>query len=94
MTATGRDIRGVDPRWVYVIDSLQPYHDAPPERHLLAVLDHSNNISKHRRIPASIESIKRFSVGYAHPDMGGRNFQFWEKEPGPIVNGEEFSISP
>ena len=76
-----------------VIDSLQPYHDAPPERHLLAVLDHSNNISKHRRIPVSIESIKGFSVGYAHPDIGGRNFLFknlWEKEPGPIVNGEEF----
>jgi hypothetical protein len=90
MTATGRDIRGVDPRWVDVIDSLQPYHDALPERHLLTVLDHSNNISKHRRIPASIESMKGFSVGYSHPDMDGRNFRFWEKESGPIVNGEEF----
>jgi len=90
MTATGRDVQGVDPRWLDAIDSLQPYHDAQPERHLLAVLDHVNNISKHRRIPASIESIKGFSVGYAHPDMSGRNFQFWEKEPGPIVNGEEF----
>jgi hypothetical protein len=31
-----------------------------------------------------------FFVGYAHPGMGGRTFQFWQKEPGPIVNGEEF----
>jgi hypothetical protein len=90
MTATGRDIRGVDPQWVDVIDSLQPYHGAQPERHLLAVLDHVNNISKHRRIPAAVESMQGFSVGYAHPDMGGRTFHFWEKEPGPIVNGEEF----
>lgn len=90
MTATGRDVRGVDPQWVDVIDSLQPYHEAQPQRHLLAVLDHVNNISKHRSIPATVESMKGFSVGYAHPDMGGRTFHFWEKEPGPIVNGEEF----
>ena len=90
MTATGRDIRGVDPQWVDVIDSLQPYHEAQPERHLLAVLDHVNNISKYRRIPATVESMSGFFVGYAHPDMGERTFQFWQKEPGPIVNGEEF----
>lgn len=90
MTATGKDVRGVDPQWVDVIDSLQPYHDAQPERHLLAVLDHVNNISKHRRIPASIESIRGFSVGYTHPDLGGRNIRTWEKDPGPIVDGQEF----
>jgi hypothetical protein len=90
MTARGKDIRGVDAAWVDVIDSLQPYQDARPERHLLAVLDRVNNISKHRRIPAAIESMNGFPVGYAHPDMGGRKFEFWAKEPGPIVNGEEF----
>ncbi len=41
----------VDERWIREIRSLQPFHDGPDApKHPLAVLDHANNINKHRVI--------------------------------------------
>jgi hypothetical protein len=89
LTARGRDVRGIAPDWIAVIDELQPYHDDNPERNFLCVLDEVNNLNKHRMIPATAESLGDFSLRYVAPDGIERKLRDTELE-GRIVNGQEF----
>lgn len=90
-SAAGDRLRGVDVRWVGEIEKLQPFQQARhPERHLLAVLDHNNNINKHRTLPPTIVTAPYFSFRYAHPDMPGREFKFEPWLDKPIEDGIEF----
>jgi hypothetical protein len=56
-------LEGVDPEWAAVVESRQPYHR--PERpavHPLAILDHVDNLNKHRFLPAAVLSVEELSV--------------------------------
>lgn len=89
LTARGRDVRGIAPELVAVIDEVQPYRDDDPERNFLWVLDEVNNLNKHRMIPATAESLGGFRFRYAAPDGIERKLSNTELQ-GPIVNGQEF----
>ena len=56
-------LRGVERRWVDEIESRQPYHR--PERpsiHPLAILDHVNNLNKHRFLPVALLSVEQLEL--------------------------------
>lgn len=60
-SALGRELKGLDPTWIQVIDDLQPYHRVDrPEIHMLALLDHINNANKHRVLPPTITGVGEF----------------------------------
>jgi hypothetical protein len=89
LTARGREVRGIAPELVAIIDEVQPYHDAYPERNLLWVLDEVNNLNKHRVIPATAESLGTFRLLYTAPDGIERKLSNTEPKV-RVVNGEEF----
>jgi hypothetical protein len=56
-------LRGVEQRWVDEIEARQPYHR--PERpsvHPLAILDHVNNLNKHRFLPVALLSVEELGL--------------------------------
>lgn len=56
-------LAGVDPRWVAEVEALQPYHR--PERpsiHPLAILEHVNNLNKHRFLPVAVVSVQALDL--------------------------------
>jgi len=56
-------LQGVAPAWVAEVEARQPYHR--PERpalHPLAILEHVNNINKHRFLPVAALSAERLDV--------------------------------
>jgi hypothetical protein len=56
-------LRGVGQQWLAEIESRQPYHR--PERpsiHPLAILDHVNNLNKHRFLPAALVSVEQLGL--------------------------------
>jgi hypothetical protein len=56
-------LRGVEQQWLAEIESRQPYHR--PERpsiHPLAILDHVNNLNKHRFLPAALLSVEQLGL--------------------------------
>jgi hypothetical protein len=56
-------LHGVEQQWVDEIDSRQPYHR--PERpsiHPLAILDHVNNLNKHRFLPVALLSVEQLGL--------------------------------
>jgi hypothetical protein len=58
----GDRLAGVADRWASEIERLQPYHRSDhPEWHPLAILDHVNNLHKHRTLPTTITSVDTFA---------------------------------
>jgi len=56
-------LSGIEQQWVDEIDSRQPYHR--PERpsiHPLAILDHVNNLNKHRFLPVALLSVEQLGL--------------------------------
>jgi len=56
-------LRGVEERWVDEIESRQPFRR--PERpsvHPLAILDHVNNLNKHRFLPVALLSVEQLGL--------------------------------
>jgi hypothetical protein len=56
-------LRGVEQRWVDEIESRQPFRR--PERpsvHPLAILDHVNNLNKHRFLPVALLSVEQLGL--------------------------------
>ena len=90
-STVGDRLSGIDQQWIDEIEKLQPYHQTQhPERQLLAVLDHNNNINKHRTLPAAIVTAPDFNFKYEHPDMAGHKFDFERWLERPIQDGTEF----
>jgi hypothetical protein len=89
-SACGDRLAGINAQWVSMVESLQPYHrlDAP-ELHPLAVLDHVNNINKHRALPITVMRLQSWkpSIG---GDIGGRTVQFEIRPLQPVEDGAEF----
>jgi hypothetical protein len=58
-----RTLRGVEQQWVGEIESRQPYHrPEQPSIHPLAILDHVNNLNKHRFLPAALLSVEQLGL--------------------------------
>lgn len=73
------------------IEKLQPYHETiHPERHLLAVLNHINNMNKHRALPATIVTVPRLQFTMGSPLLGGTNLNVNHWLERPIEDGAEF----
>jgi hypothetical protein len=62
-SAVGQNLHGVDPAWIGEIERLQPFDPGHagqrPEIHPLAILDHINNLNKHRLLPATLVTASR-----------------------------------
>lgn len=87
--ARGDRLAGVDERWANEIKELQPYNRTDrPERHLLAVLDHVNNINKHRVLQTTVATAMSWSpVIHA---QGGQGYRIEHWLDVPIEDGLEF----
>ena len=65
-SAVGQNLRGVDPAWIREIERLQPFDPGDagqrPGIHPLAILDHVNNLNKHRFLPAALLSVEQLGL--------------------------------
>jgi hypothetical protein len=87
-------LRGIKGRWVDLIESLQPYHSPKLHDNIFFILDHNNNIAKHRAIHLAIVSMKTskerpLGFNMSHPEMPGRQFYFDNLLDGPIEAGKD-----
>jgi len=90
-SAAAERLVGIEAAWVNEIKQLQPYHRGnQPERHMLAVLDHINNVNKHRTLPPVIVTAEKFNLAVEHPDLGGRELNVSQSLDRPIEDGVEF----
>jgi hypothetical protein len=56
-------LSGVERRWVEEIESRQPFQRADrPSIHPLAILDHVNNLNKHRFLPVALLSVEQLGL--------------------------------
>jgi len=56
-------LSGIEQRWVDEIEALQPYHHPDrPSIHPLAILDHVNNLNKHRFLPVALLSVEQLAL--------------------------------
>lgn len=56
-------LRGVQPPWVEEIEARQPYNRPDdPSIHPLAILDHVNNLNKHRFLPVAVLSVQQLGL--------------------------------
>jgi hypothetical protein len=72
-SAARQRLAGVDPQWIQVIESMQPYHHGgDPDHHLLGYLDLANNISKHRLlVPAAVAGLRGEPIVDVHMPQPG-----------------------
>ena len=87
-------LRGIKGRWIDLIESLQPYNAQNLHDDMFFILDHNNNIAKHRSMHAVIVSMKTtrerpLKFNMSHPEMAGRRFQFDNLLDGPVEAGED-----
>jgi hypothetical protein len=56
-------LRGVAKEWADEIEARQPYnHPERPAVHPLAILDHVNNLNKHRFLPVAVLSVQQLDL--------------------------------
>lgn len=87
-SAVGQNLRGVDPAWIREIERLQrfdPGHTGQrPEIHPLAILDHVNNLNKHRLLPATLVTASRvrhtIKLPEDHPGVRGEHHFYWRRD--------------
>jgi hypothetical protein len=86
---SGDRLKGVDARWVAEIEKLQPYHRGErPEWHPLAILDHVNNINKHRTLPLTVVTAQRSGFWIDVERMAeGHGLEFQSFADVPIEDG-------
>lgn len=73
------------------IDALQPYHWEEPDLHPLAVLDHVNNLSKHRFMPAAVLTLDRFEYLITVDVPPGEQLETEDHVELPIEDGAELA---
>ena len=83
---------GVAPEWVEEVEACQPYHR--PERpavHPLAILEHVNNLNKHRFLPAGVLTVEQLSVLINVEPASGEVIETQDFLDRPITQGGEFA---
>ena len=57
----GAALQGVPEEWAALIEAMQPFHRFDrPDLHPLAILEHVNNLTKHRFLPAAVLTADAF----------------------------------
>jgi hypothetical protein len=86
----GGALKGVPEQWAALIEAMQPFHRPDPDLHPLAILEHVNNLTKHRFLPAAVLTAESF--GYLINVAGipeAERFESRDYLDRPVVNGGE-----
>lgn len=85
-------LHGVDPRWIAEIEFLQPFRRLEqPSHHPLAILDHVNNLNKHRFLPVAVLSVERLDLLINVEDAPGEAIETRDFLDRPIEQGGEIA---
>jgi hypothetical protein len=85
-------LSGVEPEWVEEIESRQPYHRPErPHLHPLAILEHVNNLTKHRFLPSAMLSVERIGLLVNVEPAGGEPLEMLDYLDRPITPGGELA---
>ena len=85
-------LRGVAPEWVEQIEARQPFlWPLQPAFHPLAILDHVNNLNKHRFLPAGVVSVERLNVLINVEPVPGETMESRDFLDKPIAPGRELA---
>ena len=89
----GSALRGVPDESAALIEQLQPFRRLDrPDLHPLAILEHVNNLTKHRFLPAAVLTADSFgyliNVGGVPP---GETFESMDFLDRPIADGAELA---
>jgi hypothetical protein len=77
-------LHGVEQQWVDEIEARQPFQrPEQPSIHPLAILDHVNNLNKHRFLPVALLSVERLGLLI--------NVQ---SAPGEVIESQDFLDRP
>jgi hypothetical protein len=89
----GAALKGVPEEWAGLIEAMQPFQRFDqPELHPLAILEHMNNINKHRFLPVAVLTAEEFgyliNIGEA---PAGETFESRDFLERPITDGGELA---
>ncbi len=89
----GAALQGVPEEWAALIEAMQPFHRFDrPDLHPLAILEHVNNLTKHRFLPAAVLTADAFgyliNVAGVPPDETFESRDFLDQ---PIADGAELA---
>jgi hypothetical protein len=86
-------LKGVGEQWAAMIESMQPFQRLErPDLHPLAILEHVNNLSKHRFLPAAVLTADSFSYLVNIADLPeGETFESSDSLDEPIIAGGELA---
>jgi hypothetical protein len=87
----GSALKGVAPEWAELIEAMQPFQRFDqPELHPLAILEHVNNLTKHRFLPAAVLTAEKFGYLINVADVPeGEMFESQDQLDSPVENGGE-----
>lgn len=89
-SARNQRLAGVADEWASAIKELQPFRRPErPELHWLAILDHVNNINKHRTLPIVIVTAPVWSVDVNLEEVGAGEEMEYTYSADPIEDGVE-----
>jgi hypothetical protein len=85
-------LRGVAPELISEIELRQPFqrHDRP-SIHPLAILDHVNNLNKHRFLPVAAVSVQQLGLLINIEEARGESIESRDFIDRPIVQGGELA---
>jgi hypothetical protein len=89
----GSALRGVPDQWAELIEAMQPFRRFDrPDLHPLAILEHVNNLTKHRFLPAAVLTADSFgyliNIANLPPE---ETFESRDSLDRPIVDGGELA---
>ncbi len=89
----GAALKGVPDEWAELIEAMQPFQRVDqPELHPLAILEHMNNINKHRFLPVAVLTADAFSYLINVAEVGEtETFESRDFLDRPIVDGGELA---
>jgi len=85
-------LRGVEQQWVDEIEARQPYHRPDrPSIHPLAILDHVNNMNKHRFLPVAMISVQQLGLLINVEEAPDEVIESWDFLDRQITPGGELA---
>jgi len=89
---SGAALRGVAPEWIAEIRERQPFQRIDqPALHPLAILDHVNNLNKHRFLPAAVLSVEQLGLLINVEPVPGEALETRDFLDRPITEGGELA---
>jgi hypothetical protein len=84
-------LRGLAPEWVAEIEARQPFQLQQPAFHPLAILDHVNNLNKHRFLPVAVLSVEHLGLLINVEPVPGETLETRDFLDKPITQGGELA---